>query len=181
MTAHRHLPSFWPPRIWLMTDERMPDVLHAVARLPKGAGVVFRHHATPPADRRALFESVKAVARRRRLVLLLAATPRIARSWGADGAHHRSRLASRGVRSIAVHTPRELVAARRAKADLVFVSPVFRTRSHPGKAPLGPVGVGLLLGDCAIPAVALGGLNAARFKRLRSLNLSGWAAIDGLS
>ncbi|MEJ8630952.1 hypothetical protein P0F65_16040 [Sphingomonas sp. I4] len=36
------------PVTWLMTDERLGDGLwRALARLPPGSGVVFRHHATP--------------------------------------------------------------------------------------------------------------------------------------
>jgi thiamine-phosphate pyrophosphorylase len=38
-----------------MTDERLGDALWtALRRLPRGAGIVFRHYATPPAERRAL-------------------------------------------------------------------------------------------------------------------------------
>jgi thiamine-phosphate pyrophosphorylase len=176
-SRHPRLPS-----LWLMTDERMTDVLAAIARLPRGAaGIVFRHHATPPADRRRLFDAVRAIARRRRLTLLLSGTPRQARCWGAAGAHHRALRMSRGLRSVAVHDRRELMLARRAKADLVFVSPVFKTRSHPGARPLGPVRLGLLIGQRSPPVVALGGMNAVHMRRLRGLKLHGWAAIDALA
>ena len=76
------------PTIWLMTDERVADaaLLAAVARLPKGrAGIVFRHYRTEGKARRALFEAVRRVARRRRLLLLLAGDGRTAAAWRADG------------------------------------------------------------------------------------------------
>jgi thiamine-phosphate pyrophosphorylase len=64
------------PRLWLMTDERQGDALwSALARLPKGAGVIFRHHATAPPERRALYEQVRRLARRRGLILILAGQP----------------------------------------------------------------------------------------------------------
>jgi thiamine-phosphate pyrophosphorylase len=166
------------PRIWLMTDERIGDIAAAIARLPKGAGIVFRYHATPPTDRRALFDDVRAQAKRHGHVLLLAGTPRQARAWGADGAHHRSLIVSQGLRSIAVHNRRELALAQRARADLVFASPVFSTRSHPGVRTLGPIRLGLMLGNRRTRAIALGGMNRARYKRLKGLGLYGWAAID---
>lgn len=169
------------PRLWLMTDERIADVAAAVARLPKGSGVVFRHHATEAGVRRALFDRIKRIARARRLVLILAAAPATARAWGADGAHHRSALKSRGLRTVAVHDRRELQAARRAGADLIFVSPVFATRSHEGVRTLGSVRLGLMIGSANTRAIALGGMNARNFKRLRSLGLHGWAAIDALA
>lgn len=175
---YRHPPL---PRVWLMTDERIVDLARAVARVPKGSGIVFRHHATPARERHALFDQIKAIARRQRLVLLLADTPMRAKAWGADGAHHRSALKSRGFRSVAVHNGRELVLARRIGADLMFVSPVFETRSHPDARTLGPTRLGLLVGDQRSRVVALGGMTARKFRRLQGLGLHGWAAIDALA
>ena len=65
------------PLIWLMTDERIGEaaLLAAVAQLPRGrAGIIFRHYRTAPGARWALFEAARAIARRRRLMLLLAGT-----------------------------------------------------------------------------------------------------------
>jgi thiamine-phosphate pyrophosphorylase len=174
----RHPPL---PRLWLMTDERIADLPGAVARLPKGSGVVFRHHATDAMERLALFRQVRQIACARRLTLILADTPRIARAWGAVGAHHRSRLASRGLRTMAVHNGRELATARRTRADLIFVSPVFPTRSHPGARILGPVRLGLMIGAARRGTIALGGMTAGTMRRLQGLGLHGWAAIDALS
>lgn len=169
------------PTLWLMTDERIDDVLGAVAALPKGAGVVFRHHATPAKQRRALYEQVRRVARQRRLTLLLAGTPAQARSWRADGAHHRSELRSASLRSVSVHNAPELQIARRAGADLIFVSPVFATASHPGARALGIVRAGLLACTERHRSIALGGLTATKWRQVRPLGLHGWAAIDGLA
>ncbi|MFY9351702.1 MAG: thiamine phosphate synthase, partial [Sphingobium sp.] len=80
------------PTLWLMTDERVPDaaLLAAAARLPKGrAGIILRHYRTAPVERRALFETLRQIARRRRLTLLLAGSVREAAAWRADGAHGR--------------------------------------------------------------------------------------------
>lgn len=174
----RHPPL---PKVWLMTDERIPDLRAAIRRLPDGAGIVFRHHATPAAERRRLFDDVKALAKRRGHMLFLAGMPRVARAWGADGAHHRSALVSGGLRSVAVHNPRDLTLARRVGADVVFVSPVFPTRSHVGARTLGPVRTGMMLGHDRANAVALGGLSPKRFRRLNGLGLYGWAAIDAFT
>jgi thiamine-phosphate pyrophosphorylase len=167
------------PRLFLMTDARMGDALwSALDRLPRGAGIVFRHYGV--ADRRALYERVRRIARRRGLLLLLAASPREAVGWKADGAHGRSphrRAARPLLRTAPAHDRREWVAAR--GADRVFVSPIFATRSHVGGRALGPVRAGLLIGrDDRRRAVALGGMTPQRARRLSSLGLEGWAAID---
>jgi thiamine-phosphate pyrophosphorylase len=161
-----------------MTDERGDDPVVLARKLPKGAGIVFRHHATAAGERRVLFERVRRVARGRRLVLLLAGTPAQAQAWGADGAHHRSTLASKGLRSVAVHDRRELALALRVGADLVFVSPVFATSSHSGARSLGVIRFGFLVEKHRQCAIALGGLNNNKFKKLRAMKAHGWAAID---
>jgi thiamine-phosphate pyrophosphorylase len=166
------------PKVWLMTDPRIDDLAVAIARLPRRSGIVFRHYELPGRDRRALFEQVRKLARRHHHVLLLADRPAIARAWGADGAHHRSLLRSQGMRSVAVHSAREADLARRIGADVIFVSPVFATRSHPGAKPLGRARLGLLVGNQRVRTVALGGMTARRAQSLCALRLHGWAAID---
>lgn len=174
------------PLIWLMTDERIGDaaLLAAVARLPKGrAGIIFRHYRTEPGARRALFEAVRAIARRRRLVLMLAGTARQAAAWAADGWHGRdARRAARPMgHSAPVHGAREMVAARRGGADMVLLSPLFPTRSHPGAASLGRVRFAALARGARMPVVALGGVTARHGRMLRGIGAVGWAAIDGLA
>ncbi|MFN3387391.1 MAG: thiamine phosphate synthase [Allosphingosinicella sp.] len=168
---HRRHPL---PRLWLMTDERQGEALWAaLERLPRGAGIVFRHYSLPPRERRTLFARVRIIARRRGLMLLAAGAP----LGGADGTHNRR--SGRGVRSFAVHGPAELRSAIRAGADLVFVSPVFPTRSHPGAPVLGPAGFARLARLSPVPVIALGGMDAARAKRLPGAY--GWAGIDALT
>lgn len=175
-----------PPRLWLMTDKRMGDALWPALRgLPRGSGVVFRHYHMPERERRRLFEQVRSVARRRRLPLVLAGSPKQAAGWRADGVHGpvRGNVARPLIRTTPAHTMRQLYAADRAGADLVFISPVFRTRSHPGAPALGRVRLGMMIGRHrslvrAPGMVALGGMNARRFRRIRALGLYGWAAID---
>lgn len=167
------------PRLWLMTDERLGDALWtALARLPRGSGVVFRHYRLPPTERRALFERVRRVTRQRRLVLVVAGEAWLGRADGHHGAA-RPRTVAPGLYTRPVHSRREAVAAIRAGADLVFASPVFATRSHPGAAGLGPLRLGRMIAGLTVPVVALGGMDARRMRRLKGLPLHGWAAIDG--
>jgi thiamine-phosphate pyrophosphorylase len=166
------------PRLWLMTDERQ-SVWPALARLPRGSGIVFRHYRLPPAERRQLFEQVRREARRKRHWLLLAGPPALARCWGADGSHDSCRRP--GLFSAPAHSLRELRAAERAGAVLVFVSPVFATRSHPGGRTLGPSRFGLLARQSRVPVIALGGVNGRRGHGLAPLGAYGWAGIDAWS
>ena len=161
------------PRLWLMTDERQGHGLwEALERLPRGSGIVFRHYGLSREERQKLFARVRRFARARRLTLLAAGSP----LPGADGNHGRR---GAGLSSFSVHNLREIRAAERAGADLVFLSPVYATRSHPGAKPLGPRRFALLAHGTKLPVIALGGMDADRFATLGGAY--GWAGIDAWS
>ena len=157
------------PRLWLMTDERMGDaVLSSIKRLPKGSGVIFRHYSLAPVERAVLFGAVKRLARARRLMLVFR---------GRHGGHGRHR----GALTAPVHSIPERIAAERNGARLIFVSPVFPTRSHPGSRALGRVGFGQLIRGSAVPVIALGGMTPKRARSLGAFRIYGWAAISSLT
>jgi thiamine-phosphate pyrophosphorylase len=173
------------PTVWLFTDERLggadagDPLWRAIARLPRGSAIVFRHYSLAPSARAALLARVAAEARRCGLAVV---GSRI--SGAPDGVHRpahaptrrtfgRHRLVTAGA-----HNRVEALAAFRAGADLVFFSPLFETRSHPGAPPLGPVRFGLAVRCLPGPVAALGGMNPARARRLKPLGAAGYAGID---
>ncbi|MGC4250552.1 MAG: thiamine phosphate synthase [Sphingobium sp.] len=181
---HRHRKKL--PIVWLMTDERVDGALQlaAAARLPKGrGGIVFRHYRTGAEERRALFMRFRAIARRRRLLLMLGGSAGQAVAWGADGWHGGDRR--RGARgamlhSVPAHDARQVVTAGRGGADFLFLSPLFPTRSHPGGRALGKARFAMLARQAQMPVMALGGVRARDWRLLRGLGAAGWGAIDGL-
>lgn len=172
------------PRLWLMTDERIGEeaaLLQTVARLPRGSGIVFRHYSLPAAQRQDLFDRVRRIARRRRIVLLLAGPEQLAKAWKADGFHRRqTHRRSTSLCSAPVHNLREIRQAERAGADMLFLSPIFPTRSHPGARTLGQAGFAGLARQARRPVIALGGMTAKRACILLRSGAYGWAAIDGI-
>jgi len=156
-----------------MTDERLGDRLfEAIARLPDGGGIVFRHYRAPA--RRALFDRVAVAARRRGLLLLLAGPADEAEAWGADGSHGRG--PGDGLRTAPAHNLGEVQAAEAAGAAALFLSPVFETRSHPEAPPLEPDLFAQLAAQTRVPVIALGGMNEERYPLLDGAY--GWAGID---
>jgi thiamine-phosphate pyrophosphorylase len=173
----RRQPSL--PLIWIVSDARNEAALdRALSALPRGSGIIFRHYHLPGAARRARWRRLARIARRRGCFAVLAGPARKARAWGADGCYGPADMLSRGpaiLRLVTVHSLRELGHARRARADLVLLSPVFPTRSHPGGRTLGPLRFRLLAARAGVPVIALGGMNA---RRARRLGTGAWAAID---
>jgi thiamine-phosphate pyrophosphorylase len=162
-----------------MTDPRLGEgLLAAIQRLPAGSGVVFRHYHLENDERVRLFNQVRRICRRRGYVLLLAGSGRQAMCWHADGFHGRK--ARRGmVQSAPAHDLREIAEAKRRGADLIFLSPLYATRSHPGDRPLGLARFSQLA-RLAHPAkvIALAGMTKNRARSLDAQLVHGWAAID---
>jgi thiamine-phosphate pyrophosphorylase len=174
------------PVLWLFTDSRrLPDPRLAASRLPKGlAGIVLRHDGDP--HRAALGQALARICRARRLALVVAGDVRLARSLHA-GVHLRAghwpgplRVRRRMVTSSA-HNAAELARARRAGADLAFLSPVFATASHPGARALGPLRWARLARCAGVPVAALGGIDAGSLRRLPSRHCRAIGAIGALA
>jgi len=175
---------YWP-KIWLMTDQRNDHCLEeSISLLPSaGGGIIFRHYHLSEIARRNRFMQIKSLAKKHGHLLMLADSPGLARSWGADGIHGRQwrRSQTSGLfQSAPVHSRREITAAKRNGADIYFLSPAYATQSHPGQKPLHGMQLRNLINLCGGPVILLGGMTAGRFKQCQHLGAQGWAAIDGL-
>ena len=166
------------PRLWLMTDERMGDrLLPSIAALPKRSGIIFRHYSLPNQERRALFAIVKKLARRRCHCLIVAGSMKLR----GDGVHGRNAKRTHAIKTVPVHSVRDIVAAQQSGADLLFISPLFATMSHQGEMTLGRIRFGMMSRSAKTPVIALGGMTKLRAKSLKTMGLYGWAAIDSLT
>lgn len=173
------------PRIWLISDARNDAVLErSIKRLPRGSGLVFRHYHLPPEARRARFDRLAKLIRRRGGVIVLAGDARMARRWRADGYYGTpgGGAANGLIRLLTVHDMRELAHAHASAADraAALISPVFATRTHPGGIALGVARFASLARLSQLPVVALGGMTRRRSLQIEAITI-GWAAIDGLS
>ena len=176
------------PRLWLVSDaRRLPDPREAALGLPRGAAVLARDLAPE------LLPALARLCRARGLVLMLAGDGRTALRLRA-GLHLPDRRPATGLLpyllarrrdprrwrlSQAAHGRSGLARARRIGADGVLLSPAFPTANHPGAPALGPLRWAALARRASCGAVALGGVDSRRARRL-----PGWAcgisALEGL-
>lgn len=164
------------PKIWLMTDLRLGDGLKAAVRkLPFGSGVVFRHYQLAADERLILFRQIQRICRQRGHVLLLAGQD----DWSTDGVHGRARVRPTQILTMPVHSLLEIRNAQKLGADLMFLSPVFLTRSHPGARALGLAQFSQSA-RLATPAkvIALGGMTRNKAQTITKRIAYGWAGID---
>jgi thiamine-phosphate pyrophosphorylase len=177
------------PRLFFFTDPaRTPDPLAVIARLPRGAGVVYR--AFGDSDAVAKGRRLVKAARRRGLLVLAGADAGLAARIGADGVHlpERSAALARDIKrarttwivTAAAHSEAAIVRARRSGADAVFVSPIFTSASPSAGRPLGPLRFAALTPRARLPVFALGGVDGRTAQRLTRTGAAGVAAVEAL-
>lgn len=179
------------PALWLVTDERrLADPESALARLPRGSGLILRHYGA--GDRLGLASRLAVACRRRGVVLLIADDWRLAARVGAAGVHLPEHAARRGLAAggrlwrrgfrklltVAAHGAAGLRRAARLRATAAVLAPIFKTASHPERAPLGAIRTAALTRRASVPVLALGGVTA---KTIQCLAHSGCAGVAGIS
>ena len=183
------------PDRWLVTDAaRLPDPLAAAARLPRGAGILFRHYEWPTTERLRLAQRLSALCRSRGLCFVVAGDARLALGCSADGLHLPQGLLGRAagiarrhprwLLTAAAHDAAAVAQAAKTGVDAVLISPVFPTASHPGATGLGPVRFAMLADRArrsGLAVYALGGMNGVTVRRLSHIPKNGTAAIAGMA
>jgi thiamine-phosphate pyrophosphorylase len=178
------------PSLVLMTDDdRLADPCAAASRLPHGSLVVVR--ARTPEHRARLAAALARIARARELVLVVADDPGLVARLGSHGVHFPEARAGeiaywRARRpdwliTASAHSLRAAARDARFGADAVFMSPIFATESHVGRAPLGPLRLRMMTQIVDVPVYALGGINQLTARQLRGAKIAGIAAIGALS
>jgi thiamine-phosphate pyrophosphorylase len=80
--------------------------------------------------------------------------------------------------AVRVHDLRELRRAMLARTPMILLSPIFPTGSHPDWKPVPRMRAAKLARLGRRKLVALGGMNARRFARVKALGFQGWAGIS---
>lgn len=176
-----------PPLLFFTDPERTPRPWETAARLPVGAGVVFRHFGAPDARETAL--RLREATRLRDGLLLIGLDADLAEAVEADGVHLPQRalglttdLAARrpGWRLTgAVHDAEAMRAAE--GLDAVVVSPVFPAGGRSSvKAALGVEGLKHLISAAPCPVYGLGGIDSSNSARLIGSGLCGLAGVGAI-
>jgi thiamine-phosphate pyrophosphorylase len=171
--------------VLLTDDTRLPDARAAASALPPASLVIVRARDAKKRAERAL--SLRLIARKRGLLLLIADDPALARAVGAHGVHLPEAKA-RQAAHLRAQNPGFLITASAhslraalsiSHADAILLSPVFASQSHRGAPALTPARARLIARGLKTPVFALGGITAQNALLLSGF--SGIAAIGALT
>lgn len=176
-----------PPLLFFTDPERTPRPWETAARLPVGAGVVFRHFGASDALETAL--RLREATRHRDGLLLIGLDADLAEAVQADGVHLPQR-ALELAKTLRAHRPewRLTGAVHNAEAmqsadglDAVVVSPVFPAGGRSSDKPaLGVDGLKRLISAAPCPVYGLGGIDAGNAARLIGSGLCGLAGVAAI-
>lgn len=171
------------PALYFFTDpERTPDPTAIARALPAQTAVVYRHFGA--SDRARVAARLATICRSRRLALLIAADPELAKRVGAAGVHWPERklpdvrLDGFALVTASAHSREAVMRAARSSVDACILGPIFETQSASNNAPLGLFRASQIARASAIPVIALGGVNARNAARLSGRGFAGVAAIE---
>ena len=140
------------PRQWLIIHAPLgAETWRSLSSLPRGSGVVVLGKLTSAEQPR-----LRRVAHQRALVTAAESTAQAAR----------------------VHSVRELRRARLRGTPLILLSPLYATSSHPDWLPIPRMRAAALARLGGRRLVALGGMDARRFRAVERLGFQAWAGIS---
>tara|TARA_Y100001970_G_C14249253_1_gene870575 strand:+ start:1208 stop:1792 length:585 start_codon:yes stop_codon:yes gene_type:complete len=176
------------PTLWFFTDiTRNPDPYTILNQLPKNSGIVFRDYNAP--KRKYMAAKMADFCRKKNLVLIIGADTKLALQVGAAGVHipefnkqtlpYLKTQKPKWIISTSVHDYRAYRKVNALGANIIFLSPVFETISHPGRRPLGRLYISRLVRKFGVFSIALGGINTKTVCDLSGTGVNGIAAISG--
>ena len=181
--AHYNITKLNAPSLWYFTDkDKAEDIISILYRLPAHSGIVLRNYGSK--DRKTIIKNVLRIAKRKNFMVLMASHPRV--HGNINGLHLPKweykcrRNTKEQIISVSAHSLKDKRKIINTKADIIFLSSVFHTNSHPKRKHLGIIRFGLLARSLARPVIALGGINNKNIKKLKHFPISGVAAIEAL-
>lgn len=175
-----------PPLLFLTDPDRTPRPWETAARLPPGAGVIFRHFGLPGAQETAL--RLRRITRDRGVLLLIGLDADMAEAVGADGLHLPERAVRRAADLRTAHPDWLITGAAHAAAavgvpglDALIVSPVFPAGGvSASRAALGMTAFRSLAASSSTPVCALGGIRASNARRFIGSGACGLAGVSAI-
>ncbi|MDG2001154.1 MAG: thiamine phosphate synthase [Alphaproteobacteria bacterium] len=168
------------PYIWFLTDTvKTKNPLDISRKLPFNSGILIRSYNNKNKEK--IIKNI--INLKKRKVHTVLVSGRHKSHSNIDGAHlpswlNSSFLINKKLISMSAHGAIDIRKSINIKADIIFISPIFHTTSHPEAKNLGVIKLGLMAKLFKKPVIALGGINNNNISRLKGLPIAGCAGID---
>ncbi len=176
--------------------KKISNPFSIIKNLPKNSLIIIREYDLEWHKREAFAAQIIALAKPKKIKVLIGKDFNLAKKLKADGVHFsdfdhsswqffkKKSYPKKFIFSLACHSFKSILRAQKLKPDLIFISPIFASSSHPDVKPLGLKNLAKITFKTkkanyfSSRIRALGGINFTNLKRLRKLNIPGFGAID---
>lgn len=186
------------PQAVFFSDRKLGyDLKDVVTKLPPHAAIIIRDYDLNFNQRYQLAKEVMRLARPLKIKVLIGKDLRLAQRVKADGVHFsdydhlplslQNKAPRSFIFSFACHHLQSIMHAKNLGADMVFISPIFQTKSHENVKAIGLENLQQYLLKisfktksrfyCKHHLYALGGINLTTIASIQKLDLAGYGAI----
>ena len=174
---------------------RFPNIEETIRKLPTESAIIFREYNLSEQKRQELAVKIQKICKKFNHKLIIGKDFNLAKKIRADGYHfsdqdfaniksHDSSLINykktrrNFITSLACHDLNCTKKAEKTNVDLIFLSPIFPTKSHPNAKTKGLFDLVRASNLTSNPVFALGGINEQNLKQVEKLNIAGFAGIE---
>jgi len=183
--AARKTPCRLSPLIFMTDPKRVPDVVAAAGKLPRGTAIIYRHFGS--SHRFVDAEALRQITFKRGQQFLIGADPELAIEIGADGVHFTRDAALKDPALWRRRCPDWIISMAGIKSgnyqgdlsvlDGLLISSVFPSQSASAGEPIGVQAFSEKARALPVPVFALGGVNKETAPKLLSSGAAGLAGI----
>ncbi len=160
----------------------------AIENLPKNSIVIFREYNLDQPKKQVLALKIKKICKKLGHKLIIGKDFNLAKKIKADGVHFSDNSTNSWlqinkkmpnfVKTLACHSLKSVIKAKKSKVSALFFSPVFYTKSHKNAKIMGLRNLAKSVGKSKKPVFALGGINQKNISSIQKVKSNGVAGID---
>ncbi len=188
--------NFLVKSVFFSDQKKVKNIEESIKKLPKNSAIIIREYHLNDKERLRFAKKIVKLTKKRGIKTLIGKNIALAKEIGADGVHFSDfdklpinlrtnrKFKKNFIFSYSCHSERSLQKAYKINPDMVFISPIFKTTSHPGTKALGLKNLAKIAfknknhSYLPLKIYALGGINLVKLKSIRKLPISGFGAID---
>lgn len=182
--------------VFFSDQKKVQNIEESIKKLPKNSAIIIREYHLNDKERLNFAKKVIKFAKKRGIKILIGKDIALARKVGANGVHFSDfdklpinllknrKFRKKFIFSYSCHSEKSLQKTYELNPDMVFISPIFQTSSHPGTKPLGLRNLAKIAfknknhSYLPLKIYALGGISLVKLKSIRKIPISGFGAID---
>ena len=184
--------------VFFTDRKRCDNLITIIKKLPKNSAVIFREYDLEEEKREKLAREILLICKQKSHKIIIGKNLDLATEIKADGVHFsdndilsskiflqlrnnkkiNSKNGTKFIFSFACHNFLSVVKCQKMPVDLIFISPIFATKSHEDLPTFGLQRLSRVLRFSKKPVFALGGINKKNIHIVKKLGASGFGGIE---